>query len=200
MFMSAQKSLDRARIEAKLEEDRAALEQSIASLSGRLSAPSLAMEAFNALKGEGLTVLRYLGGTARANPLPFALIGAGVAWMLLGRKADRPSMPPLREALSRWEDEGGSIPVASIKDDSWIAEIDRLRLIAMRELNSIDQAVLLRDISTKTAAAARERVLSDLSEDVRDSLRQGLSTLTKSAREKIASSREAFYLTRVSQP
>jgi hypothetical protein len=199
MFMSAQKSLDRARIEAKLEEDRAALERSIASLSGRLSAPSLATEAFNALKGEGLTVLRHLAGAARSNPLPFALMGAGLAWMLLGRK-DRPLTPPLREALSRWEDEGGSVSATSIKDDSWIAEIDRLRLIAMRELNTIDEAVLLREISMKKAAAARERVLADLSEDVRDSLRQGLSTLTKAAQEKIAASREAFYLTRISQP
>jgi hypothetical protein len=200
MFMSAQKSLDRTRIEAKLEEDRAALEQSIAALSGRLSPPTLAMEALGALKGEGLTALRYLGAAARSNPLPFALMGAGLAWMIFGRKSNHPNLPPLREALSRWEDEGGSVPAASIKDDSWIAEIDRLRLIAMRELNSIDASVLARDLSPKKAAVARDRVLSDLSEDVRDTLRQGLSTLTKSAREDIAASREAFYLTRISQP
>jgi hypothetical protein len=200
MFMSAKKTLDRARIEAKLEEDRAALEQSIASLSGRLSPQTLAMEALNALKGEGLTALRYLGSAARSNPLPFALMGASLVWMLFGRKGHQAKLPPLREALSRWEDEGGSVPAAAIKDDSWIAVIDRLRLIAMRELNNIDAAVLTRDLSPKKAASARERVLSDLSEDVRDTLRQGLSTLTKSAREEIAASREAFYLTRISQP
>lgn len=196
MYNSALRAAERDLIESRLDYDRAALQQSIKFLGNRLSAPSLALEAFGAMKGEALPYLRALGGAVRANPLPFAIAGAGLAWLLFGRKPH--STEPLREALARWEDEGGPVGVASIRDDRWISEIDQLRMISMQELNGIDADAINQLIPPKQAAAARERVLSDLAEDVRGCLRHGLGRLPAATQEKIATAREAFYMTRIS--
>lgn len=105
-----------AKIEAELAEDRARLAASMDKLRAALAPDALlAQGAGLALRGGG-KALGVVGRAAWANPGPAALIGAGLAWLILGSRkpapavaAEPPPVPPNAafEDLTRWESEGG---------------------------------------------------------------------------------------------
>ncbi len=87
-----------AEIEREVEQTRSNVSSTLDELRSKLK-PSQMMdevvgEAVDWVKGSGGTEFaRNLGATVRDNPLPVLLIGAGIAWMLLGgRRAD--AAPP----------------------------------------------------------------------------------------------------------
>lgn len=86
--METQESMDpgnrsSAEIERDLETHRARVEEDLAQLQNRLSPGQLMDQVFDYAKnGSGAEFTRNLGRGLRDNPLPVALIGMGVAWMM----------------------------------------------------------------------------------------------------------------------
>ena len=192
---------DLAQIEADLERDRNALADSLGQLRSRLTMDSLLAEAKAMAMGNLGPLTRGLDRTVRANPLAVAVIGAGVAWLALGRRRtpDQPAADPLAgtkyEALTRWEDEGG--PPASLPDPDvteWLAETDRLHTRALAALARIATAAKDRLGSADGTAQDRANVVARFAADARQSLRRGLEDVPAAAQDQIVALREKAYL------
>jgi len=82
-----------AQIEAEINAKRHRLADTIDQIQNRLSVGQLVDEALDYAKGSGgKDFLANLGRTVQNNPLPIALVGAGVAWLML-----RPNGPQLAQ-------------------------------------------------------------------------------------------------------
>ncbi|MFZ1469428.1 MAG: hypothetical protein WAT09_10680 [Paracoccaceae bacterium] len=192
---------DLAQIEADLERDRAALADSLGHLRSRLTMDSMLDEARSLVMGNLGPLTRGLDRTVRANPLAVAVIGAGVAWLALGRRGP-PQQPPKEalagtkfEAMTRWEDEGGPpAPLPEPDGTEWLAETERLHTRALSALASIAAAAKDRLVPADRTAEDRADVVAGFAADTRQSLRRGLEGLPASARDKIVAMREKAYL------
>lgn len=84
---------DIRRIERDLEHTRARLDSTLDALQQKLSPGQMVDEAMNWFKdGSGAEFGRNLGRSVRENPIPVALIGVGLGWLMLGsgqRREDR---------------------------------------------------------------------------------------------------------------
>lgn len=79
-----------AQAERDAEHARANLELSLDRLRSRLTPGSMLDEGLSLVRDGGVAEFgRNLGRQAKNNPLPIALVGAGLAWLMLARK-DRP--------------------------------------------------------------------------------------------------------------
>lgn len=77
-------SAETSRIERDLEHTRARLDATLDALQQKLSPGQMVDEAMTWFKsGSGAEFGRNLGGNVRDNPLPVALIGIGVAWLMV---------------------------------------------------------------------------------------------------------------------
>jgi ElaB/YqjD/DUF883 family membrane-anchored ribosome-binding protein len=73
-------------IERDLERERASLASTLDALSDRVSVEHMASEALGMLKSHAGSATTTVDRLMRENPLAVALIGAGVAWLLLGKR------------------------------------------------------------------------------------------------------------------
>ena len=99
------------RIERELAATRAQLDGTIEALQQKLSPGELVSQAVTYFKeGSGMDLSQNLGRSLRDNPVPVALIGVGLGWLVLSGKRQpspafntTPGYSPLSE---RWPDEG----------------------------------------------------------------------------------------------
>ena len=192
-----------AQIEADLERDRNALADSLGHLRNRLTMDSLLEEAKSVALSNLGPLTRGLDRTVRANPLAVAVIGAGVAWLALGRRGgggqDQPPSDPLAgtkyEAMSRWEDEGGPpAPLPEPDSSKWLDDTDRLHTRALAALSHIATKAKDRVWSVERTAEDRALVVAQFAADARQSLRHGLENLPAAAQDQIAALREKAYV------
>ena len=191
-----------AEIAAELDRDRAALALTLDGLRDRLSADALIGDALSLAQAQVGPAARMLDSAVRANPLAAAMIGIGLAWLVLGRRSGPQKQPPALagtrfEALTRWEDEGGPVAPLPDPDDAWIAEADRLRDTASTALARISAAARAGLHPVAEIAASRAAVLTDLARDTRAAMLHGLESLTTGAQSRILSAREAAYVARI---
>jgi len=79
-----------AEIEREVKQERAHVEQTLDELQERFSPGQLVDQAVTYLRGSGgADFMRNLGEAVKHNPLPLALVGVGVAWMMLGDRSGR---------------------------------------------------------------------------------------------------------------
>ena len=72
-------------LEREVEAKRAEVEENLDALQDRLSPGQLMDQLFDYAKnGNGAEFTRNLGRSMRDNPMPVALIGAGMAWLMAG--------------------------------------------------------------------------------------------------------------------
>ena len=191
---------DAEQIEAQIDRDRSMLADTMARLRDRFSVDTLIHDATALVQDNAGPWTRAIDRAVRANPAALAITAAGLAWLLLGRRAHVPDESPTLagtkfEAMSRWEDEGG--PPPPLRDaehhDDWMAEAEAFRDRANRTLRALDQSV--RDRVATAAAASRDRtaILSRLTDDVRGVMRRGLTHLSSEAQARILAAREAAY-------
>lgn len=180
-----------------LERDRAALGVQLESLRERLSVDALMGDALSYIKHNTAPLTRGIDHAVRANPAAAVMVGAGLAWLVFGRKSRATPKPVLGgtqfEALSRWADEGGP-PMEA--DDAWIAQADGLRDRASAALARIDAEA--RDKLRPVTEIAQERaaVLASLAQETQAAMRSGLETLGAAAQQRILALREAAYSAR----
>lgn len=189
-------------IEAQLDQDRDALSAALEALRNRFSLDSLWSDGASLIKSNAGPYTQALDAAVRANPLALALTGAGLAWLIFGRRnATEPDPSPLAgtlfEAEARWEDEGGPVSDLPETDALWMQEADRLRLRASGMIARINAAV--RDNLAPAADLAKNRsdVVASLAKDVRRVMGKGLDGLTESVRDKALAAREQAYVMRI---
>lgn len=73
-----------------LAEERAKIDETIDEIQKRLSPGQLIDEVLRHGRGAGSDVVSSLGRTLTANPLPTALIGVGLLWLLLSPRPPEP--------------------------------------------------------------------------------------------------------------
>lgn len=194
---------DPAAIEAELARERQTLATTIDSLRSRLTVDALVTDAIAMAKSNAAPYTRALDTAVRANPLAAAMTGAGLAWLIFGRKTARSAPPDALsgtkfEALSRWEDEGGPPAPLPEADNSWIAETDALRDRAKAALARLDTATRAQLRPAADLARERAALVAQVAADIRRAMARGLDTLSAQARDRILAAREAAYLARVS--
>lgn len=194
--MMSDSSNDPREIEAGLEQVRSGLASDLDELSNRASVDYVAREALGMLKINTTDATRTLDRAMRNNPTAFALVGLGLAWMVLGGKKD-----------SNTAQIGYSRSYGLHSDDpdpEWHRNVGGLRQKAMDALARIedearsaagslqsklsDQVEQVRDY-----ASERAQIVEDFTSDLRNNIAQGLEHLSDSARAQIMSAREQSY-------
>jgi hypothetical protein len=193
---------DPARIEAGLDRDRADLAGKIDSLRDSLSVDALVSGGLNYASANMAPYVQAVDSAVRRNPLAAVMAGAGLAWLVLGRRGrSGPKDPTLKgsgfEALSRWEDEGGPVGPLPDPDQRWLAEADSLRHNATAALRRMDPSVREQHKPAADVALGRVRVLSQLAQDTRRALRRGLEAMAPDAQDRIVAAREHAYAARL---
>ena len=83
-----------AEIEREVKQERAHVERTLDELQERLSPGQLVDQAMAFLRGSGgADFMRNLGDAVKQNPVPLALMGVGLAWMMLGDRSGRRDRP-----------------------------------------------------------------------------------------------------------
>ena len=195
------------RIERELEQDRLALAQSLDALRDRLRPASLVAEGKNAFLAQTAPVLSRLDGAVRAHPVLTAVAGVALAAVIFGRPrpADNeaataaPTMAGTTfEALTRWEDEGGSPPPGPmVPDADWLNEMQTLHERAHTLLRQIDEATRRKLAPAAQLAKHRAEILSALTAETKAALGKGLDALGSDARQQALQARERIYLARI---
>lgn len=205
-------STDPREIEADLERDRADLASTLDALSDRVSVDHLAREALGTIKSYAGNYTSTIDTAVRGNPVAVALIGAGVAWLLLGNRMRGSADPqgssfmghPEHDQLPRWESEGGIPPEYGVayrattsqdddQDGAWSREAHGLRARASAALRRIESEARGYYGTARDFAAERASVVSSFTADLKDKLSHGLEGLTDASRERVIAARERAY-------
>ena len=72
----------------QIDRHRQNIDQTLSELESRLSPGELLDSSLHYVKDGPADFLRNLGGAARGNPMPLALIGVGLGWLMLGSRDD----------------------------------------------------------------------------------------------------------------
>lgn len=109
-------SVSSSEIEREVEASRADLEGTVEALKDKMSVGQMVNEASRYLGDNGAAeMLSTLGQQARANPLPLALVGVGLVWLMSGR-----GQPSLRSRRSYGSDRDyGGTDYESLGDDEY---------------------------------------------------------------------------------
>lgn len=194
---------DVAQIEAELARDRATVADTLDALRDRMTGDALMQDAKSLLVDNIGPLTARLDQTVRANPLAVAMIGIGAAWLLFGGRRDPRSDQSLpertlagtrRDALIRWEDEGGpAFDPASQDDTAWVHESDSLRDRARDALARIENAAKVGLATVAETAEERADVLSRYASDAARALRRGLEDLPSATQDRLVALREQAY-------
>jgi ElaB/YqjD/DUF883 family membrane-anchored ribosome-binding protein len=79
-------SMETDRIEADVQQSRSRLNSTLSELGSRLSPGQMLDEGLGLLQGQAGKFAGKLGRQVRDNPLPIALVGAGIAWLILSNR------------------------------------------------------------------------------------------------------------------
>ncbi len=81
-------------IKAGIDQERARVDATLEEIERRLTPGQLVDEVLRHARGPGTDFVANLGRTLAANPIPTALVGVGLAWLLLARQ---PEARPARD-------------------------------------------------------------------------------------------------------
>jgi len=83
---------DSGNLQREVTEERARVDATLDEIQRRLTPGQLVDEVLHHGRGAGTDFVANLGRTVSANPIPAALVGVGLLWLLLAPKA--PATPP----------------------------------------------------------------------------------------------------------
>ena len=93
-----------AEIESEVQQSRADIEHTLDAIQERLSPGQLVDQAIGYLRGgRGADFARNLGDSIAANPLPIALMGVGLAWMMMS--SQRSARDGGHEGSAHWDED-----------------------------------------------------------------------------------------------
>lgn len=183
---------DTGAIEAGLEKKRSALANDLDELSSRASIDYIANEALGVLKANSAGYTRSLESAIKANPVAFALVGVGVAWMMFGGKSADPynsygAVGTIDDPNPEWHRK--MVPLR----EKARATLGKLEAEASRSVDTMkskigDQVEQVRDF-----AAERAQVIEDFAVDLKTGISEGLDHLSEQARAQVMAAREQSY-------
>lgn len=101
-------STETERLAREAEERRSSLDATLESLKGKLSPGQIVDEAMGYLReGQGADMARTLNRQVRDNPLALGLVGAGIAWLMLGQGVKDGARDTGRRLRDRYDDTFG---------------------------------------------------------------------------------------------
>ena len=110
-----------AEIEREVKQERAHVERTLDELQDRFSPGQLVDQAVTYLRGSGgADFMRNLGETVKQNPVPLALVGVGLVWMMLGDRSGRRH----RYSRSHYWDEDDDLAYGELYEDNLDYEHD----------------------------------------------------------------------------
>jgi ElaB/YqjD/DUF883 family membrane-anchored ribosome-binding protein len=152
-------------LEKQVDKTRGSIEETLAELRERLSPPSLVEEALGyAKENGGADFVRNLGRQVADNPLPVALMGAGLAWLMVAQNrsangagstgAGRLHGPAKRtEAMSNYDDTGRSNMRSGSDDSDTRGMTDKAKEMLSRASDTMGD---MRDRASDVMGRARE--------------------------------------------
>jgi Protein of unknown function (DUF3618) len=166
-------------VQSEVRQSRAEVEDTLDAIQDRLSPSQMFDQAVAYLRGGGANeFLRNFGATVRDNPVPVALLGTGLAWLMLSRP--RPHRPYYED-----EDLYPEGAAAEYDDEAGLGERDTM---AGAEGTTADKGFA--DSATATAEAARTKV-QGLAEGAQELGRDWATGARESAQEWSAGARAA---------
>ncbi|MBC7737732.1 MAG: hypothetical protein H7245_11065 [Candidatus Saccharibacteria bacterium] len=189
---------EKERIAARLDHDRAALKASATELRSQLTLGTVTRKVAGVFAAGTWWSAGLVARGARANPFGFALIGAGLAWILHGPKWHAKPVPPVD--TSRWEGEGGLV-VEPVEADQWSDELDTLRNLVSDQLRKLDLDARSGVTDTygklRDFAAERAEIVKQFASDLALTLGIGLENMSEIARSAAVKAREQSYVARI---
>jgi ElaB/YqjD/DUF883 family membrane-anchored ribosome-binding protein len=129
-------------LEQEAEATRAEIAASLAELRGRMTPGQVVDQALAyARDGRGGDFVRNLGQQVVANPMPVALIGLGLGWLIMGNnrfalgaggavKSDRPRPPPGSDPSLRERARAAGEAIGASAEEAYGVAADRTRDVA----------------------------------------------------------------------
>lgn len=170
------------RIEADLEKNRSGLASALDELTNRASVDYVAREALDLFKVNSTEATRSLDRAIRANPMAFALVGAGVAWMMLGGRGDKVDDPD-----PEWHSHLGGLR------DKARDTLARLEDEARTGMDSLKSGLQGQMEQVRDFAAERAAVIEGFASDLKAAIASGLDHLAEGTREKVMQTRQESY-------
>jgi hypothetical protein len=104
----AEETPDTDRIEADIARARASMDDRLDQLRDHLSPKQMLNDAFAYFRGgDGSAITYDLFARARANPMPLALVGVGIAWLMASNAARGPTSPITKHDVAAGSLAGG---------------------------------------------------------------------------------------------
>lgn len=177
----ADETTDTDQIERDLAHTRARMDRRLDELGERLAPNQLVNDALSQVSGgDGADFTRTLIAKARSNPLPAALAGIGIVWLLTSSETKRHQEPDLQARLRsaeagvvRLDDEHPDVHASRLDD----ARGQVLGIARNASDTSASYAQRIKDAITSAAQSARQT-----SHDVRNSAAHTLSKMGDDAR------------------
>jgi ElaB/YqjD/DUF883 family membrane-anchored ribosome-binding protein len=168
-------------IERELDETRVRISRTIEAIQSRVAPSQLTNEALGYLRDSGGEFAKNLGTAAKSNPVPVALVGLGLAWLMMGR-----GTPGYLQGSREMHDEAGGF-------DSGTSFGGPLDADASYANSASDQAAAAGHRLSSAASGASERVRR-MREDVRSltsEWSEGASGVAEAAADRIHRARES---------
>ncbi|MCT2539868.1 hypothetical protein [Sedimentimonas flavescens] len=173
------------KLERELHEQRQELTELLAAIAGRVAPGALADEALKLAQENAVPLARQAGSTLRRHPLAAALVGAGLAWILLGRHEAAPGAEEPEDSQ------------ADTTGDGWAEQIDTLRRAASEALHALEAQALSGATAAHDLADARADMMGAFAQDLRARFADGLEGLGEDTRARVIAAREATYAARL---
>ena len=172
----------KAEIEAEIAEERNALANSLSKLTSQLSPENLVSSVGETLKSQSDDLAHAVVRGAKENPAALALMGAGLAWLLLSKSTSGRSAAPAPAPVgydTRHYDTVGGFRSGASDEEIFKARVAAAEA-ALREPHEADDPSLLDQA---------KRFLRKSAADMRATLYEGTSELGDIARQRVVEAR-----------
>ncbi|WP_371156293.1 hypothetical protein [Jannaschia sp. 2305UL9-9] len=160
-------------LKAEINRERAALADSIGAFASGFSSRPLTSTVSDAVSPHAADIMQTVVASARRNPAAVALVGAGVAWLLIGGQSSRSETPVSVSPRSRQ-------PVAGFRHDAPNAGSFEARVAQAESVHRHEMAHDGLDGETMDMSSA---------ERMRATLAAGTSQLTEAAKARVTEAR-----------
>jgi hypothetical protein len=186
------RTADPASVERDLAETRARLGQHLDELTRRLSPGQLVDEGLAYLRnGQGAAMVRNLGSDLRDNPLPVALTGMGLAWLVastsLQRNAGSREHTSRSRAVVRYDE---SQAVSRRRADEMAERARRAGEAVTRAADETEEAFKTRVAEARARVIGLQREASETAAAFADRVQEGFEAAQRNARETFEDMRQ----------
>ena len=188
------KKADMDDIEDRLSNNRAALTETLTEIFAKVGPTLLLERGVDHLRDNADVYALKAQQTVQRNPLAFALIGAGLAWLVLGNRGSDHTGDIKAKVHDVAEDVSDGVDAVA---DRWAKRLDKLRKTASEKVAALEEEAAKGLDDARDFTAEKATILAEFAEATKEHLADGLETLSAGARRKVIAAREAAYAARL---